>query len=442
MGAAVPRAAADPGRCATGPRQLAAEWPGLRRHARQDGRGHHGRGHGGAGPGADRPDGAAAGLPAGRQQDGRLRPRADPGPRRRPGLDQPGVPRGVLGERGGRRRRSRSTSARPRSGRITEVRTSATDLDLPWWTITPFAVTDHPTPTRPTRRRPLAADEGEPAERPCSRSCRAGARLPRRYQPGARGHPPLAGRRVASRAGHRGPRARAAAGRAAPRRGPGRGRDGDLARSRAEPGLAHVATGLLESGFVWPAVRLVVLAEADMAGTRPGTRQIAADAEPPPRRHRPAAAHARRLHRARAARRRPVRGDDQPDGAGRDQGLPGDRVRAEQARPAAGPAVPADRPARRGDQVHRRRGAGAAPARRRRLGQGQGPGPQGGPRHRGRADPAVPGPDGLAGARVRARHALAARAGGRLPLRGDARPARGGGRGQGRHGDARSRWTG
>ena len=100
---------------------------------------------------------------------------------------------------------------------------------------------------------------------------------------------------------------------------------------------------------------------------------------------------ARRLHRARTARRRPVPRDDQPDRAGRDQGLPGDRVRAEQARPAAGPAVPADRPARRGDQVHRRRGSGAAPARRCRLGEGQGPGAQGGPGHRGRPDPAVPG---------------------------------------------------
>ena len=56
-------------------------------------------------------------------------------------------------------------------------------------------------------------------------------------------------------------------------RGEGLGaRDGDLAEP-PEPGLAHVATGSLESGFVWPAARLVVLAEADLAGTRTGTRQ-------------------------------------------------------------------------------------------------------------------------------------------------------------------------
>ena len=40
----------------------------------------------------------------------------------------------------------------------------------------------------------------------------------------------------------------------------------------------------------------------------------------------------------------------------------------------------------------------------------------------------------LPGARLRARHAVAARTGGRVPLRGDGRPARGHRRGQGRHG--------
>ncbi len=88
---------------------------------------------------------------------------------------------------------------------------------------------------------------------------------------------------------------------------------------------------------------------------------------------------------------------------GRDPRLPGGRVRPGQARAPAGPAVRADRPARRGHQVRRRRGAGAAPARRRGLGQDQGAGAQGGPRDRRRADPAVLGADGVARARVRAR---------------------------------------
>ena len=41
-------------------------------------------------------------VPAGRLR-ARLRPGADQGPRGRAGQHQPGVPRGVLGERGGRR---------------------------------------------------------------------------------------------------------------------------------------------------------------------------------------------------------------------------------------------------------------------------------------------------------------------------------------------------
>ena len=64
-----------------------------------------------------------------------------------------------------------------------------------------------------------------------------------------------------------------------------------------------------------------------------------------------------RLRRARAARGRPVPGDDQPQHPGRDQGVPGHRVRAGQAGPATRPAVRADRPARPGHQVRRRRDA-------------------------------------------------------------------------------------
>ena len=46
------------------------------------------------------------------------------------------------------------------------------------------------------------------------------------------------------------------------------------------------------------------------------------------------------------------------------------------------------------------------------------------------------------GPRVRPGHPVAARAGGRLPVHRDARPARRDRRGQGRHGASRSRWTG
>ena len=73
------------------------------------------------------------------------------------------------------------------------------------------------------------------------------------------------------------------------------------------------------------------------------------------------------------------------------------------------------------------------PARRRRLGQAQGPGPQGGPRDRGRADQALRRQAGHQGPRVRPRHAVAARARGRLPVPRDARPADHRRGGQGRH---------
>ena len=108
----------------------------------------------------------------------------------------------------------------------------------------------------------------------------------------------------------------------------------------------------------------------------------------------------------------------------------------EQARPAGGPALRADRPARPGDPLRRRRGADAEQAGRLGLGQDQGPRPQGGQADRGRADPALLGPDGLSWLRVQPGHALAARARGRLRLRRDAGPAGHHRRGQGRHGAA------
>ena len=59
-----------------------------------------------------------------------------------------------------------------------------------------------------------------------------------------------------------------------------------------------------------------------------------------------------------------------------------------------------------------------------------------------RADQAVLGADGLARPRVRPGHALAARAGGRVPLRRDRRPARRHRRGEGATWSGRCRWTG
>ena len=188
----------------------------------------------------------------------------------------------------------------------------------------------------------------------------AGGVVPRRYRPGARGRAQLAvgqWRVVLVTEGH-GPAQRLTE----LLRGEGTSactRPAAATSSACPPRRDSPAwrTGLLEAGFTWPSARLAVLTETDMAGQRTGGRQ---GRRMPSRRRGgidPLQLQPGRLHRARAARRRPVRGDDQPDGAGRDPRLPGHRVRAEQARPPAGPAVPAHRPAGRGDQVLRRRGA-------------------------------------------------------------------------------------
>ena len=159
---------------------------------------------------------------------------------------------------------------------IAEARAAAATLELPWWTITPFAASDSGS-AQPTNlvtsdeAREGSADGvvGEPAAFPISAQ----------PAPGYRGDTRQAitdirqwiaddYRVVLVTEGH-GPARRLAE----LLRGEGLGaRDGDLAEP-PEQGLAHVATGLLESGFVWPGIRLVVLAEADLAGTRTGTRQ-------------------------------------------------------------------------------------------------------------------------------------------------------------------------
>jgi len=159
---------------------------------------------------------------------------------------------------------------------IAEARAAAATLELPWWTITPFAATDAANAAG-TDADEISTSDGEvtvdgveePAAFPISAepapayrgdTSRALADI-RRWQAEdwrvvlvTEGHGPA--RRLAELL-----------------RADGLGaRDGDLGEP-PEPGVAHVATGLLESGFIWPGARLVVLAEADLAGTRTGTRQ-------------------------------------------------------------------------------------------------------------------------------------------------------------------------
>jgi transcription-repair coupling factor (superfamily II helicase) len=159
---------------------------------------------------------------------------------------------------------------------IAEARGAAATLELPWWTITPFAATDAANAAG-TDAAEIGTGDGEvavdgveePAAFPISAepapayrgdTSRALADI-RRWQAEdwrvvlvTEGHGPA--RRLAELL-----------------RADGLGaRDGDLGEP-PESGVAHVATGLLESGFIWPGARLVVLAEADLAGTRTGTRQ-------------------------------------------------------------------------------------------------------------------------------------------------------------------------
>jgi transcription-repair coupling factor (superfamily II helicase) len=150
---------------------------------------------------------------------------------------------------------------------IAEARALAASLELPWWTITPFAATDEGS-GRADGEWTDDGDGGPPA-----------FRIDAQPAPGYRGDTSRAvpdirrwladGWRVVLVTGGHGPARRLAE----LLRGEGLGAaDGDLARP-PDSGVAHVTTGMLETGFVWPSVRLAVLAEADLAGARPGSRQ-------------------------------------------------------------------------------------------------------------------------------------------------------------------------
>ncbi|HEY2640333.1 MAG TPA: transcription-repair coupling factor [Streptosporangiaceae bacterium] len=160
---------------------------------------------------------------------------------------------------------------------IAEARAAAAVLGLPWWTITPFASTQLSETS--AGRVSGGARGAEPPVGDYSDTDPVPFPLSAEPAPAYRGDTSrvLADVRqwlhndwrvVLVTEGH-GPAKRLAE----LLRGEGLGaRDGDLAEP-PEPGLAHVGTGLLEAGFVWPSIKLVVLAEADMAGTRSGTRQ-------------------------------------------------------------------------------------------------------------------------------------------------------------------------
>jgi transcription-repair coupling factor (superfamily II helicase) len=153
---------------------------------------------------------------------------------------------------------------------ITEIRDIARELALPWWTITPFAAAAETDPVEEGNDAAAAelSDDGPPS-----------FRIDAQPAPAYRGNTAhavgdvrrwLAEQwRVVLVTGGHGPAKRLGE----LLRGEGLGaREGDL-RQPPEPGVAHVATGQLENGFVWPSVRLAVLSEADLSGIRAGGRQ-------------------------------------------------------------------------------------------------------------------------------------------------------------------------
>jgi transcription-repair coupling factor (superfamily II helicase) len=182
---------------------------------------------------------------------------------------------------------------------ITEVRSAAGAASLPWWTITPFAA-DPDTAGAGAQAGPAlipgttialdpaaAAGPGPAAPEPAPRGTGAGPdsadgagrdsfRMEASPAEAYRGNTPRVvadvrrwlddrWRVVLVTEGH-GPAQRLVE----LLRGEGVGaRPDDAGDSGApEPGLVHVATGMIGHGFTWPSVRLAVLSEADLAGQR------------------------------------------------------------------------------------------------------------------------------------------------------------------------------
>ena len=196
---------------------------------------------------------------------------------------------------------------------IARIRAAAAALGLPWWTIAPFGVTDSEAdePGRRAAARPTQAERtrGEPSSVPYKRLRRTC--LPRRRGPHGHRRARLARGGLAGRTGHRGPRAGPAPGRDASRRGDRRPLDRSCRSARAQRPVrddrADPEWLPLAGGQAGPADRE---RPSRASGRAADDQGHAADAEQAARRRRPAAAEVRRLRGARAARRRPVRGDD------------------------------------------------------------------------------------------------------------------------------------
>jgi transcription-repair coupling factor (superfamily II helicase) len=149
---------------------------------------------------------------------------------------------------------------------IARIRAAAAALGLPWWTIAPFGVTDAEAAEPAAGAYPgLASPETGPGDRV---PFRINASLAPAYRGDAarmitdvRSWLADNWRVVLVTEGH-GPAQRLAE----MLRGEGVGARLRDVGDAPEPGVPYVTTARLENGFVWPAVRLVLLTESDLAG--------------------------------------------------------------------------------------------------------------------------------------------------------------------------------
>jgi transcription-repair coupling factor (superfamily II helicase) len=155
---------------------------------------------------------------------------------------------------------------------ITAIRQSARDLGVPWWTITPFGTDAGGGEAPGPAADGTGGAEPAPAERFSFRIDAAPADSYRgdtqRALADVRGWLSAGWRVVLVTEGH-GPAERLAELLRAEEVG---ARLGELAQA-PEPGVAAVTTALVDRGFVWESRQLALLTEADIAGTRTGSRE-------------------------------------------------------------------------------------------------------------------------------------------------------------------------
>jgi transcription-repair coupling factor (superfamily II helicase) len=145
---------------------------------------------------------------------------------------------------------------------LEEIRAAADALGVAWWTVTPFG-SDQLAADGDTLRQPFRIN-AQPAESYRGDTTRALADVRSWLAEGWRvvlvteGHGPAQRLTEVLRDGGLGARLADLPDPAAP----------------PEAGVPYVATGLVERGFVWPAVRAAVLTESDLAGQRASTKDM------------------------------------------------------------------------------------------------------------------------------------------------------------------------